>query len=147
MLNQRASTGSLVAGLAGSALAISGLAPVAATASPVRATPSPKQGAVVQRVAKADVRIGAKVRPRPVFARRTDSRIKVRVFAPDRQVRGFVQVDHHAFYETARLRKGSFVLKLGKWPSVGQKRVRVHFVGNGWANPATKVVKFKVRRR
>jgi len=140
MLNQRASTGPLIAGLVGSALAIAGVAPVAAT-------PPTNNGPVVQREAKVDVRIGAKVRPRPVYARRTDPRIKVRVFAPNRRVRGFVQVDHHAFYETARLRKGSFVLKLGRWPSAGQKRVRVHFEGNGWANPATKVVKFKVRRK
>lgn len=140
MMNQHGSTAPLVAGLVGSALAVSGLAPVVSTASPAPATPATP-------AAKVDVRIGAKVLPRPVYARRTESRIKVRVRAPGRRVRGHVQVDHQGWYETARLRKGYFVLKLGRWPSAGQKRVRIHFVGNGWARPETKVVKFRVRRK
>ena len=146
-MNARAASGPLVAGLVGSTLALAGLTPTGAAAAPVGADGS-GDGVAAARQVKVDVRIGAKVRPRPVYARRTDSRIKVRVFAPGgRRVRGHVQVDHHAFYETARLRKGAFILKLGRWPSAGQKRVRVHFVGNGWAKPKTKVVKFKVRKR
>jgi hypothetical protein len=141
----RAPNAALVAGLVGSALALTGPVPAAAVASPVHGQHRTDVGAQKFRV---DVRLGAKVRPRPVFARRTDTRIKVRVFAPGgRRVRGHVQVDHRGFYETARLRKSAAVVKLGRWPSAGQKRVRVRFVGNGWASPETKVVKFRVRKR
>jgi len=147
MLNQHASATPLVAGLVGSALALSGLAPVA------RAAPAPPSRptytlVVTHQAEKFDTRIRAKVRPTRVYAHRTSSRLKVRVFARRRQAYGHVQIDYRGFYETARLHNGSLVFHhLGRWPSAGQKRVRVHYVGSKRFKPATTVVKFKVRRR
>ena len=87
LMLKHASAHPLVTGLLGSALALSGLV---GGASPASAVPAPRvtDPRPAAQLVKSDVRIAAKVRPTRVYARRTVSRLKVRVFAPGRNASG-----------------------------------------------------------
>ena len=147
MLSQHAPRETLAVGLVASVLAISGLTAAGGPASAAQAGPD-GDGQPAAQLVRTDVRIAAKVRPTRVYARRTHSRLKVRVYTPGRQVYGHVVIAYRGFWETARLRDGRLTFHhLGVWPKAGQKRVWVRYVGTKRFNPEATVVKLRVRKR